>query len=490
MTSTGYAPLRIIGLTRKSKGEDEGTHVDQRRIIEDRCAREGFTLVRVDSEKGISGTKAWRNREVGRAIEDVKAGRADGIVVAFEDRISRESMAETAALWDTFREVGLVFIACDGVDSRVEGSNLTFAIKAAIARDKIEVTAKRSNLGRKRAVEDFGIHGGDDAPLGYRWTPRPDGAKNLRGNVKHSPLDIDPDTAPRVVQCFEARAAGAGTRELCRITGLSDSGVRDLLRNRVYLGTAYSGEFEKPGAHPALVSEELFARVQRTWQHKRPSKIVGRDKSLLSRVLVCATCGGVGEGERVRHLVFDRSLGSYRCKNEQCPAQVTITADRIEGYVFHEALAWHAVLNPMYEVETSEALPEVMKALVEALEERDEIEGAEGLSALRKAQALTEADGKITQLESVLAEVEASNGWLGMNTEAVQKRLLADGPVEVKEGRPAPRCSDLRAGNEFIREMVWIVVKPVGRGRKVPVADRVEVNCLTPAAVAQEVEVA
>jgi len=60
--------------------------------------------------------------------------------------------------------------------------------------------------------------------------------------------------------------------------------------------------------------------------------------------------------------------------------------------------------------------------------------------------------------------------------------LAADGPVEVtKEGQPAPKCSDLRAGNEFIREMVRVVVKPVGRGRKVPVADRVEVNCLTPA---------
>jgi DNA invertase Pin-like site-specific DNA recombinase len=165
----------MIGLTRKSKGEDDGTHKDQRAIMEERCRREGFTLLRVDSEKGVSGTKKWRDREVGRAVEDVKAGRADGIIVAFEDRISRESMGETAAMWDLFREVGLVFIACDGVDSRVEGSNLTFAIKAAIARDKIEVTAKRANLGRKRAVEEYGIHGGDTEPLGYRWTERPDG---------------------------------------------------------------------------------------------------------------------------------------------------------------------------------------------------------------------------------------------------------------------------------------------------------------------------
>jgi hypothetical protein len=179
--------------------------------------------------------------------------------------------------------------------------------------------------------------------------------------------------------------------------------------------------------------------------------------------------------------VLDRSLSSYRCKNLLCPKPVTITDSKIEGFVFHEALTWHAILNPMYEVETNEALPEVMKALAEALDERDEIEQAEGLTALRRAQALTEVDGKITMLEQTLAEAEASNGWLGMTTDAVQKRLLANGPVEVRNGHPFPVCSDLRAGNEFIREMVRVVVKPVGRGRNVPVADRVEVNCLTPA---------
>jgi hypothetical protein len=453
----------------------EGTHADQRKIISDRCEREGFTLVRVDSEKGISGTKKWREREVGRAVEDYKAGKIDGIIVAFEDRISRESMGDTAAMWDAFREAGIVFIACDGVDSRVEGSNLTFAIKAAIARDKIEVTAKRSNLGRKRAVEELGIHGGDTAPFGYQWTDRPDGAKNLSGNIKHGPLDIAPETA-LAAQAFEARAAGASRKELVRITGLSEGAVMDMLRNRIYLGIAYSGQYEKHGAHPALISEELFARVQRTFQRKQPSKVVGRDNSLLSRVLACATCG--------RTLVLDRSLSSYRCKNLACPKQVTITDVRVEGYVFDRALNWHAVLNPMYEVETNEALPEVMKALSEALSERDEIETAEDLSTLRRAQALSEVDVKIAGLEQLLAEAEASNGWLGMNTDAVQRRLLADGPVPVVDGCFSPRCSDVRAGNEFIREMVRVTVHPVGRGRKVPVAERVEVHCLTPARAA------
>jgi len=60
---SGDKPLRMIGLTRKSKGEDKCTHIDQREIMEARCQREGFVLLRVDSERGISGAKAWRERE-------------------------------------------------------------------------------------------------------------------------------------------------------------------------------------------------------------------------------------------------------------------------------------------------------------------------------------------------------------------------------------------------------------------------------------------
>lgn len=483
----------MIGLTRKSRGEDEGTHTDQRRLIEDYITRSpDMILLRVEKEHKVSGAKEWRTREIGQAIEAVKAGKADGIIVAWTDRITRERLLAAAEIWEAMEQACVVFVSTNGTDSRREDAEFSFGIEALVARRQWKSIKKRSNMGRARMVA-AGIHGGDDPPLGYRWTPRPDGTKKLSGNVKHGPLDIDTETAPRAVQTFEARAAGAGMRELVRVSGLSDSAVRDMLRNRAYFGVAYSGEYInnngvgegllegescKP-THPALISEELFARVQRTFTRKQPSKVIGRDNSLLSRVLVCGTCG--------RSLVLDRSLRSYRCKHLNCPKPVTITDSKIEGYVFHEALAWHAVLNPMYEIETNEMLPEVMKALAEALEERDEIEQAEGLKALRRAEALSEVDGKITGLEQVLAEAEASNGWLGMNTEAVQKRLLADGPVEVKEERPAPRCSDLRAGNEFIREMVRVVVKPVGRGRKVPVADRVEVNCLTPAAASAEV---
>jgi DNA invertase Pin-like site-specific DNA recombinase len=159
--------LRLIGLTRKSRGEDEGTHADQRRIIEARIASEpSLSLLRMEQEHKVSGAKDWRSREIGRAIADIEAGNADGVIVAYQDRITRERLAQAAEIWEGLETAGAVFLSCDGTDSRAPGSELLFSIKAAIARDQWKTYQRRSNEGRARAVAD-GIHGGDTAPFGY-----------------------------------------------------------------------------------------------------------------------------------------------------------------------------------------------------------------------------------------------------------------------------------------------------------------------------------
>jgi hypothetical protein len=107
------------------------------------------------------------------------------------------------------------------------------------------------------------------------------------------------------------------------------------------------------------------------------------------------------------------------------------------------------------------------------------------LSPVAYGKALTLADATVQAAEALLAEAEASRGWLGLDTDAVQRRLLANGTVPVVNGVPHPHCTDLAAGRDFIRQMVRVTVNPVGRGRKVAVADRVTVEYLTPAALAQ-----
>jgi hypothetical protein len=45
--------------------------------------------------------------------------------------------------------------------------------------------------------------------------------------------------------------------------GWTERSVKDLTRNRVYLGVAFHGEFENPVGHEPLTTPEVFARARR-----------------------------------------------------------------------------------------------------------------------------------------------------------------------------------------------------------------------------------
>ena len=205
---------------------------------------------------------------------------------------------------------------------------------------------------------------------------------------------------------------------------------------------------------------------------RAPQRNSGLGVALLSgKILRCGTCG--------HSLTRDVSKQGehYRCKNQLCTARASVQSKAIETYVFLNALAWHATLNPMYQLDAELMGPygveeELARTQAELAEVEEAYERGE-LSPVAYGKALTAAQYALAAAETVLSEAEASRGWLGMSTDAVQRRLLGEGNV----------CKDVEAGRDFIRQMVKVTVKPVGRGRKVAVQDRVEIEQLTPQAV-------
>lgn len=472
---------RLIGLTRKSKGDDEGTHQDQARRIHDRLAREtGLSLVNRPGDEAdpfyehkVSGGKDWRLRAFGKAVEAIRAGKAEGIIVAYEDRVSREGLEAAVAIWKELGRLEAVFIACDGVDSRQEGAEFTFNLKAAVAAEQLRIYTVRSNAGRKRAVEE-GVHAGRKAPLGYRFTERANGAKNVSGNIKHGPLEPDPETAHLIPAAFRARVEKRPWREIVSLLGLGSQGsAYQLLHNRVYLGEARSGDdIVKAGAHPPLVDPVLFQRVQDTFENRTQPRR-GNEQALLARVLVCASCN--------RHMVISRKIDAYRCNHVGCPARPTIKIGLIEPAVLFEAFLWHATLNPMYaDAHSAEEVERLAKELAGALEQRDEIASAEDeLDALQFARAMTKASAAVVQAEARLRDAEGAGGWLGMDTDAVQRRLFGEVPRAETFLESFARLIDVSDARDFIRQMVRVRVKPAG-GRKLPVGERIEVEQLRP----------
>jgi hypothetical protein len=70
--------------------------------------------------------------------------------------------------------------------------------------------------------------------------------------------------------------------------------VRDLLRNRVYLGTYTRFGVKVPGSHPPLVTADDFRRVQERLQsrgHRGTERTL--TPFLLSGLVYCARCGSL-----------------------------------------------------------------------------------------------------------------------------------------------------------------------------------------------------
>jgi hypothetical protein len=417
--------LRIIGLTRKSqKGDDSSSSLaEQKRMIEERCAREGFTLLRVIEEEKVSGNKPWRSRGIGAAIKACEDGMADGIMLAYQDRLSREKLLPQAEIWDALEACSAALITCDGLDSRQESSKYLFVMKAMSARDQWERYQKGSNKGRGNSVLENNVHGGSTAPWGYEWTWR----KVVKAGKEvdaHGPLT--PAVGNRVAEAFEDIIAGISHRAFqCKY----EIQMGHVVVNRVYLGEAKSGTYVKEGAHPALVDEDVFRRANRRFPRAdkgggRPSKIARPPALLPADVIRCGTCGHGLSRQR-------SSKGDhYRCQFANCDRSVSIGCDKANNYVLEAVLAWHAEDTALRVAGPGDAdMVALEKALEVAKAQRAEVEtmhGDAGISPADYLKALSMARAAVNAAGAAVSDAEIASGWRSMTTARVRERIEGD----------------------------------------------------------------
>ncbi len=331
---------------------------------------------------------------------------------------------------------------------------------------------KDGSNSRRTAVLKHKVHGGDVPPLGYEFTVR---GYDKRGRILRGPLKKTAD-AKKVLAAFDARAEGASWSEVVKILGANSLGAAtQMLANRAYLGEARSGEFVKADAHPAIVDEALFNRANRK-KTPRSVSYAGREGAPLGGgILRCGSCS--------RALTRDTNPRGdlvYRCKNAACDHKVTVQAHRIEPIVIEYAKGWHAAQHPDFSLtrEVEDALlPALEDAHKDALAEVEQVKAdheAGRLSPSAFGLALTAAEKAVTETLRELESAEAGTGWLGRTPEKVAAMLINAKPEVVRS---------------FVGEMVRVFVRPVGRGNKVPVEQRIQFQCLTAGKTSEETAV-
>lgn len=155
-----YGYLRV---STEEQGDSRAGLEAQEATIREECGRRGWTLVEVRTDVA-SGKSLRRRDELGRTLRDLAAGRADVLVVAKLDRLSR-SVSDFAGIMETAKDEGWSVRVLDlDVDMTTSMGELVANIMISLAqwerrvigeRTKaalVAVKARGERLGRKDNV--------------------------------------------------------------------------------------------------------------------------------------------------------------------------------------------------------------------------------------------------------------------------------------------------------------------------------------------------
>ena len=234
---------------------------------------EGWKLIKTRyDDGGISGGTLERPA-VQRLLADIDAGRIQMVVVYKIDRLTR-SLTDFAKLVDRLDAANCSFVSVtQAFNTSSSMGRLTLNVLLSFAQFEREVTAERIR-DKIAASKKKGLWMGGVCPLGYDKHPDP----------KERTLVVNEAEAQTVIKLFElyghlaclravekeANHRGLLSKKQEYSTGRRAGGksfsrgqIYYILRNPLYIGQMRHKEKTYPGRQAAIISEDLWSRVQK-----------------------------------------------------------------------------------------------------------------------------------------------------------------------------------------------------------------------------------
>ena len=320
---------RVAGYIRVSdESQVEGNSLDaQRREIEQWCARQGYVLVEVYVDAGVSAhsDQVEKRPELHRLLQDAEKGAFDIVVAHTLDRWARNVGVQRQAL-QRLGDANVGFASVmEGMDYTTPSGRLLLTTMGGVAEFFSDQLGLHVDKAQRQRVAVLGLPVGP-VPIEYR-SPEP----------RSAPV-IVPEEAKAINEVFHRRAEGQSHGEISRwLNGLglrtrdgnafTPHAIRDTLNNCIFAGKVkYQGEVYD-GKHEAIISQDLFDRVQAMKQRREFSPSVTGPKGLLQGMVACVHCGHGLQSDRHR-----QEVPLYRERHvHQCPTNDTsITADVLD----------------------------------------------------------------------------------------------------------------------------------------------------------------
>jgi site-specific DNA recombinase len=448
---------RALRTRRERRPEQFKSPIEQRERIEQTCRLEGLELAEVFTEMDISGRKPLDKRKgLLPALQAIEAGHAKVLIVAYFDRLVRNLKVQFEVIERVEAAGGRVLAVDFGqINTQVAVQWLSSVIVGAMAEYQSRSVGERLATTQKMAIAD-GLAIGS-IPLGYSEDPE-----------SHR-LVVHDAEATLVKEAFEMRAEGKSYNAIRNhlaaggvVRGINS--IRKMLKSRTYLGELFHGRHRNAASHAAIISPELFARVQAVAPGEQWQAVPDRQNDLLLsglRILKCGECGRslavgaqVQSGKRYSYYRCNPNLGAKGDRRVSIDARTADLAVANYMRVFLSRLSETEGLGPEL-IEARAATERTQAALARATRiamtgAGDEVEAQAILSELRAAH--DRAVAREMELERAAREIgnavvlNAGTNWDDLTFEeqremvsAVLRRVVVTRAGLDASGRRLPR---------------------------------------------------
>ncbi len=416
--------VRAVGYFREGGGDrgECASLADQNRRFLEFCRAHAYEV----AATFLDGVGAGGERPGFRQLIEYLRRRPEGVVVVV-DRL--------ACLGRDPREVARRYFQIAGLGATVvcmagEGEDPTAALLAHWnTRAERERLSERVRSAMRRKAVKGEVLG--RPPYGYR------------AGLRHR-LEVVPEEAAVVRYIFRMYTQeGLGIRLIAR--RLNEEGyrtrrggnwsmvtIRDILRNRVYLGTYSRFGVRVPGSHQALIAPDDFRKAQDRMAARRTA---GGPRTvaafLLSGLLYCGACGHRMIGVTRRQTWTRRSdggTGSAQYRYYQCGSRTN-----------QSVCAYHTRRVEQLDEAVRQATIAALERAV-AGEQAEEDRGQELESPTRLRGQLRNIDRELDRLMEQAATGRISRERLqAVSVELAQRRLALEEQLEAAEARGRAR---------------------------------------------------
>ena len=427
---------------------------------------DGWDLVDVYADEGITGTRMDKREDFNRLLADCRKGKIDKVLVKSISRFARNTRDCLASLRELFRLGVSVQFEKENIDTGTLTTELMVSVSSSLAQQESISISQNQRMSYQRRMER-GEFITNTAPFGYKLV---DGKR----------LEIVSEEAEQVRWMFASYLSGNSlywiAAEMTKRGFLTREGkpywqhttILYILTNEKYIGDALvrktvtsnfpyvksrnvgdEDQYYIENSHPGIIAKDVFNKVQDLLHRKAGHRDVSHKAYPLSKKITCGNCGRSfvrkkGRNGRDVWMCWKHGSGTADCPIGRIPeAELYAAFVRLynklkqnENIVLQPALKQMEELNAALQRDNP-AMLAVNKAIAQASEQ------SYNISKLQTAGLL--------DLDACTAKLNEVNARL-TNLRAERRRLLKNDALEEVMGALWQTADNVKQGPERLME--------------------------------------